>query len=271
LPHRVSVLCHDIAAYLKEKGPSPEIPGSLRKHDRVQFVFDTVMPFQQKVFKGYSSQLRHRVTSIRDELAMQGYISGELNKTIDGEYADPEKIAAIGVGLLALAEKARAAQAAQPDRLPIEDHDPKIVPECHWSTVRYQEQIFQERPLRLVNRGGADAKSIQVLEMRNKHGYATFTEIGFIARNEEAYVLPCVTDNDTAPFMRQRDLVHLVDAEWNWLEEEQASMKITIRYENSVGHPFITEGLLVRDRSGNSGFKKLKFYRLPARNANEDL
>ncbi len=264
LQHRVSVLSRDILVYLKEKGPQPTLPPlSEGQHKRVHFFFDSIRPFQVQVFNGYHLRFKHRVIKMRDELAELGYIDQDLNKDIDSEHSDSSKIAAIADGLLALAEKMRTAKRTV-EPIPVTDHDPKIVPECHWADVKYDQQIFQERPITLVNRGGSDAKDIGVSNITTRNGQAEFDVIGFIAKNKTANALPRIygPDRTEAPF-GVSDLLHLIDSEWDFITGEPiVSVDFVVHYRDSAENHFVTTAKLERNPlRGTIKFKEYKFMR----------
>jgi hypothetical protein len=264
LPHRVSVLSRDILVYLKDKGPQPALPPlSEGQHKRVQFFYDSIWPFQLQVFNGYRLRFAHRVAKMRDELAEHGYTDQELNKAIDSQHCDSHKIAAIADGLLALAEKIRTAKRIV-EPMPVTDHDPKIVPECHWADVKYDQQIFQERPITLVNRGGSDAKDIGVSKITRPNGEAEFDVVGFIAKDKAANVLPRIfgPDRTEAPF-GVSDLLHLMDSEWDFVTGEPViSVDFVVHYRDSAENHFVTTAKLERNPlRGTIKFKDYKFMR----------
>jgi hypothetical protein len=264
LAHRVSVLSRDILIYLTEKGPQPTLPPlSEGQHKRVHFYFDSIWPFQLQVFNGYRLRFNHRVIKMRDELAENGYIDQELNKAIDSEHSDSSKIAAIADDLLALAEKIRMAKRTV-EPIPVTDRDPKIVPECHWADVKYDEQIFQERPITLVNRGGSDAKDIGVSKITRPNGEAEFDVVGFIAKDKAANVLPRIfgPDRTETPF-GVSDLLHLMDSEWDFITGEPIiSVDFVVHYRDSAENHFVTTAKLERNPlRGTIKFREYKFMR----------
>lgn len=264
LQHRLSVLSRDILVYLKEKGPQPTLPPlSEGQHKRVHFFFDSIYQFQVQVFNGYRLRFKHRVIKVRDELAEQGYMNQELNKAIDSEHLDSVRIAAIADSLMALAEKIRADKRTV-EPIPVTDHDPKIVPECHWADVKYDEQVFQERPITLMNRGGSDAKDIGVSKITTRNGQAEFDAIGFIAKDKAEDVLPRIygPDRTEAPF-GVSDLLQLMDSEWDFITGEPiVSVDFVIHYRDSAENQFVTTAKLERNPlRGTIKFKEYKFMR----------
>jgi hypothetical protein len=216
-----------------------------------------------QVFNGYHLRFNRRIVKMRDELAEHGYIDQELNKAIDSEHCDSSKITAIADGLLALAEKIRTAKRTV-EPIPVTDHDPTIVPECHWADVKYDEQVFQERPITLVNRGGSDAKDIGVSKITRRNGEAEFDVIGFIAKDKAANVLPRIFGPDrTDALFGVSDLLHLMDSEWDFVTGEPIiSFDFVVHYRDSAENHFVTTAKLERNPlRGTIKFKEYKFMR----------
>lgn len=265
LTHRAYVLTRKIHSYLKEKGPEPEMPPvSVGQHGRIQSFFDNTWPFQLRVFNGYSSRFKDYVIKLRDELAEHGYTDQDLNKAIDSPHCDSHRIGEIADGVSRLAGQLRDANERKAEPMPVSEGDPKIVPECNWAITKYAEQVWQDRPITLVNRGGGDAKDIEIGKITRPKGEADFEIVGFIAKDKSTKVMPEIYGpNRTQAAFGMADLLHLMDSEYRFTSgEDTVSLDFLIRYKDSTEHSFVTTAKLIRNPlRGTTEFKELKFMR----------
>jgi hypothetical protein len=143
------------------------------------------------------------------------------------------------------------------------ENDPKIVPECRWTAVAFDERIFQERPITIVNLGGSDAKDIQIAPIVTPNGRAEFKPIGYLAKGKAENILPDmegITVNGVA------DIVDLLDREWQFPKNADPIRKpISIQYSASVGKErFMSTGIIVRDpNKGTTESHSLNFRKVP--------
>lgn len=124
--------------------------------------------------------------------------------------------------------------------------DPHIIPECHWAIVRYDQQVFQDRPITLENRGKSDAKNIRIADIVTPHGRAKFPQVGYLKRKKHVHVRP---DLENAGLMGIHDLLGLLDKDWRFPPgTEPVRTQIAIQYESAVGSRcFMTTAMIVRD------------------------
>jgi hypothetical protein len=148
--------------------------------------------------------------------------------------------------------------------IPLAEHDPKIVPSCNWTPAKYTEQIWQERPITLLNSGGGDAKDIEISRIKRCNGEAEFESVGFIAKGESTIVTPQIfgPNRTQAPF-GMADLLHLMDSEYQFVGgNPTVNIDFVIRYRDSAEHSFVTTAKLIRNPlKGTTEFKELKFMR----------
>jgi hypothetical protein len=150
---------------------------------------------------------------------------------------------------------------ATPDEF--DEQNPRIVPECRWAVVRFDDEIFQERPITLVNRGGSDAKDIQMAPIVTAKGRAEFKPVGYLAKEKFENVLPQlegITVNGIS------DIVSLLDREWQFPKNaDPIRQGVCIQYSASVGKGrFMTTGMIVRDpNTGTTEFHNLNFRKIP--------
>jgi hypothetical protein len=103
LAQNTFALCKELRVFIKEIGPKPELPEGTTEA-KLQFVFDTVVPWQDRLNARYEEQFKNRVIDIRYKLKEQNLSDEKLNNAIAAvEKKDDESLRVIDRGLRCLA------------------------------------------------------------------------------------------------------------------------------------------------------------------------